>query len=676
MERKKLTFLVPQRRDPVLIETFTKNLADVFGERVELCVSICSELTPGIQLNSDLFLLGLEEDIFQYAPFIPDLSNVVIISRALPRQALDMLRTLPQGEDVLAVSDTLTLTIDFSNMLHAVGPRNINWIPYDTSAEAGRYAHIRYAVTPNERRLVPGFIEHVLDVGERYLNTDTMLRIANKLGLNDDIFNSRLMLYANTLAEPEYSITNHYFDTYLKSLILKYYVHTLEEGILLSGMDNQLLYANTSAQRLLGLGNHETHCSLAELFPGRLSAVLREEFTYDRFILQGRTCSVTKRPLIISGILTGFCITLHEEPSGNETALSVALLRRGLLAKASFSDLLSRSSAMEQCVNLAKQAASTDYTVLIEGESGTGKELLAQAIHNHSHRREKPFVAINCAAVPAELLESELFGYEGGAFTGARRQGKPGLFELADGGTIFLDEIGDMPLLLQSRLLRVLQEKQIMRVGGEQIITVDVRIVSATNLDLSQEVQGKRFRADLFYRLSVLPIHVPPLRRRAEDIPLLLQHFLGADFAALTESQLAHLNTYSWPGNIRQLQNFCAYFKTTHLMEGFFRENKLRSAQQPAAAPVPVTSEPTTRDLLAVIRDHTSSRHGIGRIALLQLFLRQGYQSVNDSWLRRELEQLCTAGYIEVGRGRMGCRITAEGRAALEQRGNHAPGNL
>ena len=207
------------------------------------------------------------------------------------------------------------------------------------------------------------------------------------------------------------------------------------------------------------------------------------------------------------------------------------------------------------------QVASADVTVLLLGETGTGKELVARALHEQSRRKHRPFVAVNCAAMPEHLVESELFGHEKGAFTGAVSR-KPGKFELADGGTLFLDEIGDLPLSAQSKLLRVLQDGRFERVGGISQVGVDVRIVAATNHDLALRVAEKQFRDDLFYRLSVFPIRVPPLRERTGDVALLARHFgarcaerLRRRISGIEESALARLEQYGWPGNVRELQN-------------------------------------------------------------------------------------------------------------------------
>ncbi|AGL03267.1 transcriptional regulator containing PAS, AAA-type ATPase, and DNA-binding domains [Desulfoscipio gibsoniae DSM 7213] len=230
--------------------------------------------------------------------------------------------------------------------------------------------------------------------------------------------------------------------------------------------------------------------------------------------------------------------------------------------KYTIESIIGKSTVMADIKRRALQVATSSSTVLISGESGTGKELLAQAIHNASNRAKRSFIKVNCAAIPADIAEAELFGYEGGAFTGALRHGKPGKFELADGGTIFLDEIGDMPLSLQSKLLRVIQEKEVERIGGIKTKKVDVRILAATNRNLNNLVKEGKFRNDLYYRLKVLVITAPPLREHTEDIPLLLDYFIskfskesGKKIKGVAEDVMKFLMNHRWPGNIRELEN-------------------------------------------------------------------------------------------------------------------------
>jgi len=236
------------------------------------------------------------------------------------------------------------------------------------------------------------------------------------------------------------------------------------------------------------------------------------------------------------------------------------LLTRELQEKYSLHGILGKSKSIKELIELIEKISKTDSTVLILGESGTGKSLVAKTIHYESPRREAPFITVNCASIPENLLEAELFGYEKGAFTGAYSS-KKGKFELANGGTIFLDEIGDMPLSLQAKLLRVIQDKEIEPLGSEKTVKVDVRIIAATNKDLKKLVEEGKFREDLYYRLNVIPIYIPPLRERKEDIPLLIEYYLG-EFnkkyrkkVSITKRAMKLLLEYDWPGNVRELAN-------------------------------------------------------------------------------------------------------------------------
>ena len=239
-----------------------------------------------------------------------------------------------------------------------------------------------------------------------------------------------------------------------------------------------------------------------------------------------------------------------------------------IAASYTFADLIYCSRQMGELVRNAKNISFKDITTLIQGESGTGKEIIAQAIHNYGPRSGGPFIAVNCAALPKDLIQSELFGYEEGTFTGAKKGGKAGKFELARGGTIFLDEIGDMPLTVQTNLLRVLQEKQVVRVGGSRIVPLDVRIIAATNKDLLKEVGNGRFRNDLYYRLSVFVLNIPPLRDRKEDLEVLLQYFIKKHASSSDETGSIiipphiqkTISAFDWPGNVRELENTVIYF--------------------------------------------------------------------------------------------------------------------
>lgn len=271
-------------------------------------------------------------------------------------------------------------------------------------------------------------------------------------------------------------------------------------------------------------------------------------------------------PIIVKGELKGSVAIIHDLTEINQIYRQLDQAKkiiRSLEAKYTFEDIVGESDLMQHAIEKAKIAAETPATVIIRGESGTGKELFAHAIHNASDRKYAQFVRVNCAAISEHLLESELFGYEEGAFTGASKGGKVGLFEKANGGTIFLDEIGELSLNTQAKLLRVLQEKEIVRVGGTKALNIDVRIISATNVDLELGIKEKTFRQDLYYRLNVVPINIPSLRLHKEDIPALAKHMMtkfnqeyGRNVFGIDQYALKIMMSYDWPGNVRELENF------------------------------------------------------------------------------------------------------------------------
>ena len=267
-----------------------------------------------------------------------------------------------------------------------------------------------------------------------------------------------------------------------------------------------------------------------------------------------------------------------------------------------FEQIIGSSPALESVLEQVELVAPTDSTVLVQGETGTGKELIARAIHNLSSRCGRPFIKLNCAAIPFDLLESELFGHEKGAFTGAIAQ-KIGRFELADKGTLFLDEVGDIPLALQPKLLRVLQEQEFERLGSGRTHQVDVRLVAATHRNLVEMVKRNEFRSDLYYRLNVFPVPLPPLRARREDIPALVEHFMeiyahrmGRQIEQISPETMSELTSYSWPGNIRELQNFIE--RSVILTSGNVLESPLASLRNAAEAQSlgPITMEDAERD--------------------------------------------------------------------------------
>ena len=340
------------------------------------------------------------------------------------------------------------------------------------------------------------------------------------------------------------------------------------EGIIAFDIAGSINMINFAAEKLLGIPEkqalgHDWREVIPEFKLENIIAKGQREIAAlaER---KGKHFVINKIPIYVRKENVGGVVTFQEVSGlqNIEQDIRKKLNPKGHTAKYSFNEIIGESSEINRCIKAAKEFAKVQSSVLILGETGVGKELFAQSIHNESKRSDGPFVAINCAVIPENLLESELFGYSEGAFTGARKKGRAGLFEQAHGGTIFLDELGEMAPKIQARLLRVLEEKEVMRLGDEKVITIDVRVIAATNKNLRELIEQRLFREDLFYRLNVLKLTVPALRQRNTDIPLLVCHFLklynckfGKYVIGCSDEAMRSLISNSWPGNIRQLEN-------------------------------------------------------------------------------------------------------------------------
>ena len=352
------------------------------------------------------------------------------------------------------------------------------------------------------------------------------------------------------------------------SMMFRSVVEHVFEGIIAVDRGNLIRTFNPAAARLLNRRVEEVIGQpLGRALPdGRLSAILRssESLTNEIVRIDGDNYVLNSAPMTHDGQRLGTLVTFQAAQSitNAENRLRDRQRASGHVARYHFSDIIGESAAIRKAIRQAQRFAHVDSNILLMGESGTGKELFAQSIHNESERAAGPFVAVNCAAIPENLMESELFGYEGGAFTGASKTGKMGLFEAAHEGTIFLDEISEIPLTLQSRLLRVIQEREVRRIGANRVIYVNVRIICATNRDLLEMISQGRFREDLYYRLKVLSVQLPPLRSREGDMALIMQHYLtyyahkfGKRQMLLTPKAADRVAAYAWPGNIREIRN-------------------------------------------------------------------------------------------------------------------------
>jgi len=418
-------------------------------------------------------------------------------------------------------------------------------------------------------------------------------------------------------------------------------------AVLVTDLSHVVLYSNRKANDIFQYEFHQNDLLELPSHPNLVQRLFSDSFQHELIEIGEEYVMVKRQQLMNSDEIIGFFFECRTASSISEigSKLSSNLSKSGLYANYRFEDIIFMSASMKKCLITAQAISKTNHAVLITGETGSGKELFAQSIHNASARSSGTFVAVNCAAFSESLLESELFGYEGGAFTGARKEGKIGLFELANKGTIFLDEIGDMPLSLQAKLLRALQERKIMRVGSNTVIDIDIRVLSATNKNLNVEIEKRRFRADLYYRLSVFTIHIPSLRERREDILILFHIFSASGHRMLTTHEEKKLLEYDWPGNVRELRNAAIYFDTIGNLDC------IAAPKYPARK---LAYAAAKEEILEVLEQYKDT--SLGRARILSL-LRDSGVMLSEKQFESVVRELVEEGIVTRGRGRKGIKI-------------------
>lgn len=375
-----------------------------------------------------------------------------------------------------------------------------------------------------------------------------------------------------TVVSRAWQIVDNLYEQKYNNSILKNILDHVHDAVIAINKEEKVILFNERAEELFKRSKRNIlHMDLKEVFPElkfMVNVIKNKKSMNDEIVHIKNIVATANMTLIeVDNHIEGVLCTFQDitKLQGLEKKIRFEMNKKGLTAKYKLSDITTFNPIMKRTLARAVNIGMSDSTAMIYGESGTGKEMIAQSIHNISDRSKEPFVAINCAALTESLLESELFGYEEGAFTGARKGGKPGLFELAHGGTIFLDEINSVPINLQTKLLRVLEEKEVMRIGSDYVIPLNVRILAAANEDLNDKIKEGSFRSDLFYRLSTLKLNIPPLRKRKEDVIPLFNNFISifsknSDAPEIDEELEKRLLSYSWPGNVRELRNVAERF--------------------------------------------------------------------------------------------------------------------
>ena len=550
------------------IRNFMKKQIDmIFEDLVNTSVYSLEDGTIKDLKKSDLYVISTSASEHLGEKFIQT-HNTVVVDYTISKDKVNYLKNFPKGTKAIFFNVTAKMCMEAISMMYHLGINNIEFIPVYPNIE--KFPDASLIITPAETKLLSKEAKgrEIIDIGHRILDANTIIEIALKLEFEHVLYYKKIKEYLNSVATNDYSLSKILEKATQAESQLGILMGTLDIAIIGVDKDNFICSCNESAEKIL-----EKSCSnlVGNNAEEILSYIPFSEVKKDKEKIRSRLIKINGEyvnlnitPVIKAENYMGAFAILQRfrEEEQKQHELRRQMLNKGHKAKYNFDDILGESPSIKRIKEIAKKMAKTNSAVLITGESGTGKELFSHAVHNYSDRKDYPFVAVNCAAIPDNLLESELFGYEEGAFTGAKKGGKIGLFEFAHMGTLLLDEIEGMSPALQIKLLRVIQEKEIMKIGGDKVINIDVRIIATTNEDLRNLIKEGKFRKDLYYRINTLPILVPPLKDRDDDVYLLLEKFkkdVGAEFK-FTEKAKEAFKMYNWEGNIRELKNYVEFF--------------------------------------------------------------------------------------------------------------------
>ncbi|HFG9420074.1 TPA: sigma 54-interacting transcriptional regulator [Clostridioides difficile] len=657
--KKSVALVNDSRKD--LIDFLENNLKLVFGDSININRYFINEINDNDIINDDVILVMSVERLDKIINNILDKKKVIVVRRTFREDKIYNLLSLPQGTNVLIVNDSDETTLETISLFYKIGVTNIRPIPYMND---NNYKNIKIAITPGVPEKVPSFISDIFDLGHRYIDISTFIEIINLLQIDSKEIQSNLVKYSEEIISLDTGIKDKYKELFLKIEELDTILNLSKDGILFTSKDGEINTYNSKVKDILDINEDIYGKYIEDIFVDSLKVLLSEKEILDKVVVFNKKyINVNKKNIYNRDEKMGTYYSLQEITyiKKLEQNLTKKLREKGQIAKYTFKDIKTNSPKMFECIDLAKKVSKSDLSILIRGESGTGKELIAQSIHNNSNRKNQPFIAVNCAAVPENLLESQLFGYDKGTFTGSLKDGKQGLFELANNGTIFLDEIGDMPLELQTKLLRVLQEKQIMPVGSHNVINIDVRIISATNKNLEQMIDNSQFREDLYYRLNTIPINIPPLRERKEDILIIMEDLINKKLVITPEAKKL-IQNYMWKGNIRELQNVTSYLNI--MCEDIVLEKdlppNLRSSDNKNTSLKLKYSKNDILNILEILILNKESDVGIGRGLILKALLDKNLQ-ITEGKIKKIFEYLKKEELIICSSGRYGSKITQKG---------------
>ncbi len=672
----------------------TSVLQSLFADKITVTSSSVSEVQEKGLPGADLYCITTDaaEHLPNLREQLPEDSDVVLFFVTFSQKTLERLNEIPAGTKVLFVNFSEKMSQECITSLNQLGVNHLHFRPWYPGADKSALEGISLAVTPDEEKYVPEEIKTVINLGQRVIDCNTVVEVLLKLKFYDMLEDPHIHTYLSSIASNSYSFDELMGRSFRLESSFQSLIDILDIGIIGINENDDIFVYNKKAEKIIGFSLEDAIGRKAEAVVPFLpfsECRMNSRTINDRLIrFHGIPINTSVVPIMRKRSHIGAIAMFQHfgEEEARQHKLRIQLMDKGHKAKYTFDDIIGSSPAILKVKDIARKMASTKSSILITGESGTGKELFAHAIHNASERRNFPFVAINCAALPENLLESELFGYVDGAFTGAKKGGKMGLFEFAHTGTLFLDEVEGMSQLLQIKLLRVIQEHEVMRIGDNRLISVDVRIIAASNENLKTLMEEGNFRQDLYYRLNTLPINLPPLRERKEDILPLLEVFkreLDSSFSVSPKVEKALLS-HSWRGNIRELRNYAEYFsyldkpviEEEDLPPGFYEQPAVKNHTAVHRSYEERVEAMTLREaagkryteycfILDTLAAGARSGVTIGREYLVQE-AKKAHILLSQYEVREILASLERMGYVKVSKGRGGTRITERGIMFLE----------
>lgn len=634
-------------------------------------------------IKSDLIIVSSDLVYEEARPHLAgyDKHKIISVRRTINYNFIDQLLFIPEGTEILFVNDVAETVFDSIAKLKEMGINHIKYIPYYPGIKGAK--PVKIAVTPGERDKVPDFAEEIIDIGPRLIDMTSMTEILRRLDMLEEKADEVSQKYMSKIIQLGKRLVEATRETHRFNKNLNIVLEGVNDGLL--GVDpwGEIKVSNGNLEKII---NTPTPLTMGK----NIKQIIKNRELIHFLLNHGESNNIILNIDNVDILINKFFIEEEnlivttfkniKETMDMERQLRRELVKKGHIGKYTFEDIVGNSEGLKNKKKIAMKLAASELNVLIEGESGTGKELFASAIHNASPRKDGTFLGVNFSALPEDLVESELFGYEEGAFTGAKRGGKKGLFEQADRGTLFLDEIGDISPKIQARLLRVLQEKEIMRVGGTQIIPVDVRVIAATNKNLVEMIENGKFRQDLYHRLKVLYLQLIPLRERKEDIQDLIQCFIRqsqGNRVAIEESVIQKLKCYNWYGNVRELKNTIEYLLAVCEDDvitvrdipdaGFFQIklfDKLHEQDEDEIENLGNSEE--LYFILGTLHESTLNHQLVGRKQMAQMAKEKGLM-LTEPQIRQRMNILEEHGYLLKSKGRAGTKLTKKGKRIVEK---------